>query len=75
MTVLQNTFNLFAPQYFRSSESVESYAFHVSTWVAESVSSGVLQKTKEGTNLLRTEGQGDVDVCGGWDAPRKPGGL
>lgn len=30
---------------------------------------------KEGTNLLRTEGQGYVDVCGGWDAPRKPGGL
>lgn len=23
---------------------------------------------------MRTEGQGVVDVCGGWDAPRKPGG-
>lgn len=30
---------------------------------------------KEGTNLLRTEGRGDVDLCGGWGAPRKPGGL
>lgn len=75
MTVLQCTFNLVAPPYFRSTELVESKAFQVPTRVAETKRSGVLQKMKEGTNLLRTEGQGDVDVCGGWDAAPKPGGL
>lgn len=35
----------------------------------------VLQKMKEGRNLVRTEGQGDVDMYGGWGAPWKPGGL
>lgn len=75
VTVLQKTSNLFTPHYFRSPELVESKAFQVPTRAAEAVRSGVLQKMKEGTNLLRTEGQGDVDLCGGWDAPRKPGGF
>lgn len=75
MTVLLSTFNLFVPHYLRSTEFLESKAFQVPTRIAEAVGSGVLQEMKEGTNLLGTEGQGDVDVCGGWDAPRKPGGL